>query len=389
MLIRTILIFAMTCTLTFGTLYAQDPQKSPELSPIPASDVAAPAAWIPMIVVTDNAEVFHGDVSVRKLLPGSIVHISKTNDPWLLVPQYDAWLDKKHVLSLPAAEETCTNLLEKQQNFTLYHHRAIVRSEMGRFDDALADFAEALKLDEKSSAAHINRGITWMRKGNLDKAKEDLTQAIKLNPKDARGYFNRGMLHALAGDDNKALDDATACIKLDPKFAEAYNDRGQIFSRQGKLDEALKDFNEAIAIRKKFPAALENRALVKETKGDFPGAIADFAESIVLFPDSVGALNDLALLLATCPDANIRNPKNAVAYAQRACELTEQKDANCLDTLAIAQAANDDFPTAIKTAESALKIAEGSVKAEIEAHLKLFRDNTKVPHFNETAPPTN
>lgn len=388
MLTRTTAMIVVTIIATFSsTFFAADNSDVTAVAPVPESAQVASAAWVPMMVITADAEVFRGDVSIQKLSPGAIVHISKTNDPWLLVPQYDGWVDKKHLLSLKAAEETCTKLLNEKPDATLFHHRAIARSEQGEYDLAIADYDKAIELKLKSAAVYINRGIAWLRKNELEKAQKDFSQAISIDPKDARACYNRSMVFALQGNDEQALKDINSCLKLDPTFAEGYNDRGQLYVQLGNWDAALKDFDEALRIRKKFPAALENRALVRETKGDFAGAVQDYADSMVLFPDSVGALNDLAMLLATCPDQNIRNPQNAVAYAERACQLTDQKDANCLDTLAITQAATGDFKTAIATAQNALKLADTETKTQIEAHLTLFQSNKPVPHPSIIPPP--
>jgi len=45
------------------------------------------------------------------------------------------------------------------------------------------------------------------------------------------------------------------------------------------------------------------------------------------------ALNDLAWILATHPKAGVRNGAEAVSLAERACELTNRKEAGFLGAL--------------------------------------------------------
>ena len=64
--------------------------------------------------------------------------------------------------------------------------------------------------------------------------------------------------------------------------------------------------------------------------------------------DNPLAHESLARILATCRDGSIRDGKRSVAEATRACEITDWKHADCLDTLAAASAETGDFPSAIK-----------------------------------------
>jgi serine/threonine protein kinase/WD40 repeat protein/Tfp pilus assembly protein PilF len=60
------------------------------------------------------------------------------------------------------------------------------------------------------------------------------------------------------------------------------------------------------------------------SKHDFDGAIAAYSLGIKQFPDDARLHNALGWLLATCPDAQLRDPKHAVKLATRAIELDSQ-----------------------------------------------------------------
>ena len=64
----------------------------------------------------------------------------------------------------------------------------------------------------------------------------------------------------------------------------------------------------------------------------------------------------LAWVLAAAPEASVRNPGVAQSLAERAVTLTAMADAGALDVLAAAQAANQDFDGAIRTADAALAL---------------------------------
>ena len=65
------------------------------------------------------------------------------------------------------------------------------------------------------------------------------------------------------------------------------------------------------------------------------------------YPDLVEAHERRAWILSTCPDANLRDGKLAVASATRAAELTDWKNVDVLSTLAAAYAEAGDFASAV------------------------------------------
>ena len=81
-------------------------------------------------------------------------------------------------------------------------------------------------------------------------------------------------------------------------------------------------------------------------------AIAQYQKALQIKPDS-RALNNLAWLLATCPDARLRDGVQAVKYAEQACELTHY-GVTLVGTLAAAYAEAGRYDDAMAARKSSL-----------------------------------
>ena len=108
-----------------------------------------------------------------------------------------------------------------------------------------------------------------------------------------------------------------------------------------------------------------------------------------LKPDWSLALTDLAWVLATDPSASVRNGSEAVALAERACELTHYQQPQLIGTLAAAYAEAGRFEEAVRTAETARQAATAAGLNEIVARnevlLKLYRAGKP---YHDAAPAT-
>lgn len=81
-----------------------------------------------------------------------------------------------------------------------------------------------------------------------------------------------------------------------------------------------------------------------------------YEQALKLKPDYKTVCNNLAWTYATCDDPSLYNPPRALELALKAIKL--DKNASCLDTLAVAYAANGNFEQAIKTQQQAIELTE-------------------------------
>lgn len=125
---------------------------------------------------------------------------------------------------------------------------------------------------------------------------------------------------------------------------------------EGRHDDAAAHFTRLIDKTKDpvvLATALSNRGLTESRRGNWQRAIDDYREALKLQPKHANAHNNLAWILATCPIDQLRNGREAVDLATRACEATEWRSPSCLGTLAAACAEVGDFTQALNLQERA------------------------------------
>ncbi|GHU88878.1 hypothetical protein FACS189476_06760 [Spirochaetia bacterium] len=118
----------------------------------------------------------------------------------------------------------------------------------GDYNQAIAHYDEAIRLDPNNAVAYTNRGIAYSYKDDYNKAIADFTQAIRLDPNNALAYYNRGGNYYNAVNYNKAIADFTQAIRLDPNDFLAYFARGSAYYAKNDYIQAIIDYTEVLKL---------------------------------------------------------------------------------------------------------------------------------------------
>lgn len=108
-----------------------------------------------------------------------------------------------------------------------FNNRGVAYSELGDYDRAIQDYAQALKLVpgdptaiKNMRIAHIRRATSETRLGEQDQALADYDRAVELDPSHPLAYLRRGQLQLERGNAAAALTDLTRAQALDPANAD-------------------------------------------------------------------------------------------------------------------------------------------------------------------------
>lgn len=305
---------------------------------------------------------------------GTILVVNKQNDDWFWIASHEAWIEKKSVIPAGKAIPFFTERIKKTPTAESFHHRGIAYEALGNNDAALADFDESIRRDGKVARVFISRGYVWEKKQQFAKALADYNLALRLDPKNALAFFKRSGLSIAQKSYPKAMEDLNAAIKLNPRYAEAYHNRGICYWQQGNRQAAIAEYNKSLELNPFHVASFANRGFAFKTLGEYQKAIEDYQRAIHFEPQSPNVYNDLAWLLATCPDEVFRDGTKALEFAKYACQLTEHKNANYLDTLAAAHAELSQFPEALKWGQKAAQLAGKDELPSIQQHMKQYEN---------------
>jgi tetratricopeptide (TPR) repeat protein len=177
-----------------------------------------------------------------------------------------------------------------------FFDRALLSHDRGEYDNAIADYTAALRINPNFVAAYVYRGIAYGEKGDYDRAIADFTATLRIDPDDAKAYNNRGKGYYYKKDYNRAIADYTAALRIDPDYADAYIGRGIAYADKGDYDRAIADYTAALRIDPDDAKAYNNRGIAYKGKGDYNRARADWEQALRLDPDHTKARENLEKL---------------------------------------------------------------------------------------------
>ena len=297
-----------------------------------------------------------------------------------------------------------------ENNYIMHSNYGASLTEDGRYDEALKHLNRALQIRPRYYYAHHNLGRVFLKQEKFDEAIECFNKALHLKPDYHKAYFGLGVALLKQSKTDQAIDSWKRAIRLKPDYADANYNIAAAMTEQGKYDEALKYFANALLAQPNWPEAYyemgrvyylqDNRDLaIKHCSealrikpdyiiarvtlahtlfeiGNIQPAIEHYYKALQLDPNNVYVLKNLAWIVATSEDPKLHNPGDAVKFAERACELTDYKQIEALDTLAVAYSAAGRFHEAVLTAEKAIELAlsagEKSLADEIQKRLQLY-----------------
>jgi tetratricopeptide (TPR) repeat protein len=241
--------------------------------------------------------------------------------------------------------------------------------QQGQVDEAIAQFQKAVEIEPDYAEAHNNLGNGFFQLGRVDEAIAQYQKALQIMPDNAEVRDNLGNGFFQQGRMGEAVSQYQKALEIEPDYAEAHNNLGNGFFQLGRVDEAISQYRKALQIKPDYADAQFNLGRALLQKGSIDEAIPHFQKALQIAPADLTIQNKLAWLLATCPQASLRNGNKAVELARHDNELAGGKDPVLLGTLAAAFAEAGQFGDAVQSAQKAIELAQAAGRQDLAGRL--------------------
>jgi len=169
-------------------------------------------------------------------------------------------------------------------------------------------------------------------------------------------------------------------LAVTSKNSEAHKNLAAVFMKRGQVNEAVSHYNEALVIHPEDVNARDDLGVALIQLERPREAVAQWKRSLAYQADDGNAQRNLAWVLATAPDASLRDGTKAVDLAEHALRVFGQYNSLIFRTLAAAYAESGRFADAIDAAKHGLALAiydkNAALADEIRRNIALYEANS-------------
>jgi protein O-mannosyl-transferase len=259
----------------------------------------------------------------------------------------------------------------------------------GRTAEAIPYFRESLRIDSYFPTAHSNLAVALANTGQLDEALDHLRRALEIYPKQPGAANNLATLLRLTGRTAEAIAEYEKLLRGQPQDPENHVNLAVALRAAGRNREAIDQLQQALQLDPGSARAHDELGDLFSKQGDPAAAAAHWRQAVWLQPGQLATLHRLAWLLATSPDAAVRNGPEAIGLAERAQGLSMGQDPAIVGTLAAAYAEAGHFAEAVATADRAIALAtqrqDAALVKTLQSQRKLYQ--TQTPYREPAAQP--
>lgn len=249
-------------------------------------------------------------------------------------------------------------------------------ARLGQIEQAEAAYRRALELRPSYSRARVNLGLLAQRRGQTETAIESFRRAIAADANDYKAHLSLAVALLKRRQLQPAAEHCRLAIELQPRCHEAHVVRATALVHLGRVREAAGHLEKAIELEPGNAETHHRLGGLQAALGDYREALRLFRRAVELDAGHAEAKDSLAWLLATAPDAKVRDGAEAVRLAKQLCEDNGFKDPATLRSLAVAEAETGQFDQAAATARQAIRLAESAghqaLANDIRARLQFF-----------------
>jgi tetratricopeptide (TPR) repeat protein len=258
--------------------------------------------------------------------------------------------------------QQCSDLPQQAE---LKYRMGLALLDMNRVAEAEKLLNAAAQAEPTKADFQVGLAALWQKRGNTEEQERCLKAAINVDPNCFAAQ--RGLAELLfelhqPAEAAKHYAKASQIQAPDVRLLVGFSDA---LAASGDTTNALVQLNKAAKLAPTNAVVELKSANLYSATGQSERAIAAYRKVLDSDPKNIGALNDSAWILATDPDPRVRDGRDAVRLARRACDESGWKVPVLIGTLAAAYAEAGDFKEAVLKAEKARDLATEQKQEQI------------------------
>jgi tetratricopeptide (TPR) repeat protein len=232
----------------------------------------------------------------------------------------DAHMQQRGNLDVPLRDPLIEEVGVLLESPLAYQRRGLNAMDRGNWVEAVAHFRKGLELGPAVPSLRDSLsnklGAALFQMGDAPGARRQFEQGTRESPHYAANQVSLGIVLSLEGRDVEAVRWLRAAVRADPSYLEGRLQLADALRRTGMVAESLQHYDEVIRLDPRMSDASFGCAMALVRLGRYRKAMARLTEGRERHPGERRFTHAMARLLASAPDAAVRDGKQALALTQ-------------------------------------------------------------------------
>ncbi len=152
------------------------------------------------------------------------------------------------------------------ENALAHYHLGFAYGMVGRHDQELRQYRDAIELGLSDWALFLNLGLLYLEGQRLNAATDVLRLATLLGPDRPETHFNLGLVYERRGMLGPAEQEILLSLRLDGDQPDALNTLGVIYAEEGQYARAREEWTDLLRTRPTYQPARANLTILDQAE---------------------------------------------------------------------------------------------------------------------------